>query len=665
MGLRKLLSGGALLDEQRQIRRTTLEGSIGDAAHGTGDLHLHQARAVLEGDGADGGHTVGNGDLLQIGHGQEGCRGDVVDRGALLKGHFRGDQIGENVVTQHGDPLAHFDSVDLAELVDEGAVAVVVVIAGGAVAGQPEQTVLVHHILHILAAPAGIQEAGRAAGDIGAALEQAGLAADHIFALIGGAVALKVVGLAGDALITGQDLTGNGILVRLGAFIEEHSVEGRKRRGEGTIPAADGIFIHQDILMLLAELLLFGIAVKLLAAALEAPDGDRGLVRLHRQIDGGVVVDQTSKVEVGIVGHGIGLLARGAGNEVDDTLLVVHCAIGHGQGPRIGVVMTGEHEINARCLRRCGEHIMDLVVAAGGIGEVGRLMDGQDLPRRIGLCSILLQPFQSSGQLLAVGGVVDHGHIHVVIHHGVVSAVAGGRQVVDLRGPVSRCIAGKLVVAEDMDHIGVTQCVGPDQVNDPHPVGIAGGVIHRIAGLNAEIKVACVELGDDARDLRQILRLDITQDEELHRSVTVIGFQGVLLGPLLAVTHAIHIYRVGGKTGDLRTVDADHGVSALGEGDAGADSVDGGPLAAAGHLVLQGLRRGLGVREPGHVAFQATDLGGVIHNAEGRTAFVTLGIEAGDGAGEGETTLRILGIDDSVRRRTAQEVCGQGPVLVR
>ena len=410
--------------------------------------------------------------------------------------------------------------------------------------------------------------------------------------------------------MAGLRLANNSILICPGRFVKENTAKSFKRFGIGTVLAGDDTVPRQDIFMLCTELFLLNKAIQLFAilSTLHTADNDLPLIRLCIEIDRVIIIDHSGEIKIRVIGHTVRLFACGTTDKVHNTVLIIDLSAGHRQCASVRMIMPGEHEIDTRRFGRRGNHVVNLFVAAGGVGVISRLMHGKDLPSCIALSSIDLQPFQRSSQFLPVGCVVNHRHIYIVILYGVMSAVTRGRQIVYLCRSVSRSITRELMISKDMNHIGAAQGISANQLHNIHPVFIAGRVIHGIAGLNTKIVILCIDLLNNTGNLCQILCLNITQNEELHLSVTVIRLESILLRPLFAITDAIHIGRVGSKTRNDRAMDAYHGISALGKGEARTICIHNFPLVCARHLVLQLLCLGIGIGKPRHIGLQAAIL---------------------------------------------------------
>ena len=106
------------------------------------------------------------------------------------------------------------------------------------------------------------------------------------------------------------------------------------------------------------------------------------------QIHCTVAVVDAVKVIRGINGDIVALLAGRAANEVHYTIFI-YDAILHGLGTGIGVVVSGEHKVNACRLHRLGQIVVHESVECLGICSVCRYMHGEYLPVAGGRPSIL------------------------------------------------------------------------------------------------------------------------------------------------------------------------------------------------------------------------------------------------------------------------------------
>ena len=152
--------------------------------------------------------------------------------------------------------------------------------------------------------------------------------------------------------------------------------------------------------------------------------------------------------------------------------------------------MAGEHHVDAGRLRRRRDIRRHGGVAAGGVGVVGGLVDREDLPGGVALLGILHQPLRRRLHVAGIAAVVDDGHIDIAIGGGPAAARAVGGQGEHAACDVGVAIALKLVVAQNMDHVGAAQLLGIQQPDHSVQLGKLCGLIHGVAGLDAEVIAA-------------------------------------------------------------------------------------------------------------------------------------------------------------------------------
>ena len=219
-----------------------------------------------------------------------------------------------------------------------------------------------------------------------------------------------------------------------------------------------------------------------------------GAVGLHAQIDrvevGGSLRKNLTIIENILTVDHIGLLAAGAADVVIHTVLRVELAVLQGIGTGEGVVMAGEHHVDAGFLRSRRDIRRHGGVAARGVGVVGGLVDRQDLPGGVAGLRILHQPLRRRLHVAADAAVVDDRHIDVTVGGGPAAARAVFRQGEHTAGDVGVAVTLKLVVAQNMDHVGAAQLLGIQQSDHSVQLGKLCGLIHGVAGLDAEVIAA-------------------------------------------------------------------------------------------------------------------------------------------------------------------------------
>jgi len=233
-------------------------------------------------------------------------------------------------------------------------------------------------------------------------------------------------------------------------------------------------------------------------SGLEAVGGDIHIDAV--EVQGGHV-----KVEVGIVHDGIGLAAGGAADVVHRAVFI-HLAVDHRRRAGIAVVIAGEVEVDPRRIAGSGQILHIGFAAASGIGVVGGHVGHQHLPGTGGFGRVLHQPLGELLKGILVGGVIQHGNIHIAALHGV----PGGGHAEDALGGdgVIAAVIG-LVVADHVDHIRVADAVQSEQGQGVLPLVIVADVIHCVAQLDAEGILPGQMIGDASHALQGGLLLDI------------------------------------------------------------------------------------------------------------------------------------------------------------
>ncbi len=240
-------------------------------------------------------------------------------------------------------------------------------------------------------------------------------------------------------------------------------------------------------------------------------DGQGVPIRMGGQVDCREVQCGQRKNAVIIKGalrcDAVGLLAAAAADVVHGAVVFVDLIAPEHIGPGQRVVMAGEYHVNPQLVHYLGNQAIDLRVAAGFIGVIGRLVQGQDLPVRVAGLNVCLQPLQCAAQLRCVSGIVDNGQIHVAVGAGIAAAAVAGIQA--KHGFRLQGLALQLVVTKHLHHVGAAHGLAVKQTGVILPVLIGTGVIHGVAGLETEVPVPVLESVTDGGDVSQIICLDI------------------------------------------------------------------------------------------------------------------------------------------------------------
>ena len=403
---------------------------------------------------------------------------------------------------------------------------------------------------------------------------------------------------------------------------------------------------------------------------------------LHGQVQGVILLGHLGKVEVGVVDGLVlgaaGLFAQVAADVVQHALAVgggqaaILGGLGHGlavledHGAGIAVVMAGEHHIDAGGLSGGGNIAVEGLAAAVGIGVIRGLVDRQHLPGAVGLGGVLDQPLAG---ILQIGGEVDDRHVHVAVFHGVVQPVGQGPQA---GGVAAGQVAVVLMVAHDLYH-GDVGVVPGEHVQDLAPLAQVAAVVHKVAGLDAEVHGLAVDIGGNGVHQPDLIlialgiagELGIADDEEVGGvRAGLAGGEGHVLRPLAAVTHPIDVGGAGLQAGQGHGADIGR-VTGGGELAEGHLTLGTGGEAALEAALLAVLDRGLGlgrqgIGDPGDVLAALGIGGGVELHEAGHTIGAAAGpagdddrlkgavivLPGGDaGTGAGGELVEVVGAD--------------------
>ena len=630
--------------------RTVAESIVVHGGCLAGDNDLAQDRAAGKRIVADVPHTAGDLDGLEVIALIKSGGANVAQcsvRSKLNGGHIcKCKQICTDVLDAAPDP----NGPDLLNIVDVGTHTIALEVIGPARAIKDHPAILIDDISNVIAKLARIEHIGVGAADVLAGLKEAGFTAEVIIALIGQAGLIKQIELIGKLHITRNRLPGGEEHLPAAVLISGPSVILQlscilRVAADGAFQFAGGPVIHIRVLVVctdgsraLGEL----IQHRPGAVGGHVIGGDGGL----EAVGGDVHIDAVEvqgghvKVEVGIVHDGIGLAAGGAADVVHRAVFV-HLTAGHGGGAGIAVVVAGEVEVDAGRIAGCGQILHIGFAAAGGIGVVGGHVGHQHLPGAGALDRILHQPLGELLKGILVGGVVQHGNIHVAALHGV----PGGGHAEDALGGdgVIAAVIG-LVVADHVDHIRVADAVQSEQGQGVLPLVIVADVVHRVAQLDAEGILPSQMIGDASHALQGGLLLDIGQQEEPGLLFGGGHGEAADLRPDGAVAHLVIVGGPGLKARQRHRIDAVD-LLAGGIGDQAAFALH---LRSAGHV-------GAG-RDPGHGPGGAVDgiahpgdglavgaLGQVIDHIIGSAGFIPHSVIAVQGDLIGAVALRVGG----------------------
>ena len=252
-----------------------------------------------------------------------------------------------------------------------------------------------------------------------------------------------------------------------------------------------------------------------------------------------VAVVDLFKVVCRINGDIVALLTGRAADEVHYAVFI-HDAIRHGLGAGIGVIMSGEHEVNACRLNRLRQIVMHEGVECLGIRSVCRYMHSKYLPAAGGCLSVLHQLFK--GFLILAGtGVVNDSHINIAVFHGIEAAVTGSGQIIHCIGNLAIYIAVEFVVTQNMDKIHTVHGLRVEYIRQSVPIYIARAVVHSVAGLDSEIvaRAVCRQRVEDLPNIFGVGGLGVTYNEEVGLAGLLVHREAEGLAPCLSVTDCV------------------------------------------------------------------------------------------------------------------------------
>ena len=602
-------------------------------------IELPQRRAVREGIVTDIGHGLRQPKRPEAGAAGKGVLVDPGDPAALGEGDLRQVPagIGEPAV-QIRDAAVHIQPPDIVAVAVPWAVpnpGQGIVFAG---AHELEQTVSIEDEVHIRTGTAGCPHVGGGAAGKEAALKQAGLAADIVRTVVGIALIVGKVEAILIVHMAGQRHTGHQIHQTAALLLADKAGE---------------LLVHR-VLRVAADVAekLLGVQVKQVGVLIVLADRHRapgvlvqngsGAVGGHvisgngglEAVGGNVHIDAVEvqrghvKVEVRIVHDGVGLAAGGAADVVHRAVFV-HLTAGHGGGAGIAVVIAGEIEVDPRRVAGCGQILHVSLTAAGGVGVVSGHMGHQHLPGAGALGRVLHQPLGELLDGILIGGMVQHGDVHVAPLHGVPGG-GNAEHAPGSDGAVAAVVG--LVVADDVDHIRIADAVQGEQGQGILPLVVVADVIHCVAQLDAEVILPGQAAGDAAHALQSGLLLDIRQQEEPGLLLGGRHREAAHVGPDGAVAHPVIVGASGGKARQGHAVDAVD-LLAGGVGDQAAGTLH---LHSAGHVGVGGkpghspITAVRGVAHPGD-GLAVSGRSQVVDDVIGRAGFVAHGVIAEQG----------------------------------
>ena len=131
--------------------------------------------------------------------------------------------------------------------------------------------------------------------------------------------------------------------------------------------------------------------------------------------------------------------------------------------------------------------------------------------------------------------MVQHCNVHIPALHRVPRR-GNAEHALGGNGTVAAVI--RLVVADDMDHIRITNTIQSKQIQSILPLIVIADVVHSVAQLDAEVILTVQVLGNATHTLQSGLLLDIRQQEEAGLRSDGGHCEAAYLGPDRAITYA-------------------------------------------------------------------------------------------------------------------------------
>ena len=213
-----------------------------------------------------------------------------------------------------------------------------------------------------------------------------------------------------------------------------------------------------------------------------------------------------------------------------------------------------------------------------------------------------------------------------------------------------------------MDHIGAAQLLRVQQPDHSVQFGKLRGLIHGIAGLDAEVVVAGSQLFENMGDIGHIIGLDVAQHEELlGRTGRADGEALRRLRPVVTGGHLIFIGRACGQASQRDAVHVYRVIAACNKGtQLRCRRSDGNPVLSPLHTVAQELfLRYRRIGQPGNVLRRVAALCGI---EEERGLFDCHRIVGIDLIAHGQTAILCLGVDGD-HAGGAERITGQRTVF--
>ena len=519
-----------------------------------------------------------------------------------------------------------------------------------AITADNELTIAVKNIIGCLATQASIDQVSSCAANKLTIFKLARFTADNIFALIGKAILIKGICTFREHQNTSHGVSTSKIahssrlhILRpagVGAFLRAGLVAadltGKDIRVAVVIVCVFIILAQRGLpLAILVEHGLTSVLCHIIRCngSLEAVGGDIDIDAL--EVERGLF-----EVEVLIIHDGVGLTAGGAADVVHGALLL-HLTGRQGSGAGVAVVIAGEVEVDPGCVAGCGQILLIDLAAAGGVGIVGGDMRDQHLPGAARLRSVLDEPLCELLQGVLVGGVVQDGDVDVAALHGIpVSRHAEH----GFHGDSAVAAVVCLVVADDVEYIGVTDAVEREELQGVVPLVVVADIVHSVAELNAEGILPGQMIGDADHALKGGLLLNVRQQEEAGLLPSCRDGKAADGGPDRAVADAVVIRRACGEAAQRHAV---HAVDLLaaGVGDQAARALDlrgFAQICAGGKLYYGGSGAVARVAHPGD-GLAVCCRGEGVDDIVGCAGLVAHGVVAEQGDLIGAVALGVLG----------------------
>ena len=458
-------------------------------------------------------------------------------------------------------------------------------------------------------------------------------AAHLIDALIGKAVAVDRIHFIGQRDCTGNGNAANKVTVsarlqilcpaRIQALLCSDAITAGLASEQIRVAV-----IHICVLVIFADgYVAFGILIKHTDTAVgrHIVSSDRRLITVgaNVHIDTAEINRCSFKMEFGVVDDRIRFSA-GRTADIVNRSVRIHLTVDHGSSARITMIVASEVEVDAGSITRSRQVLDIRLSAAGGVGVVGGNVRHQHLPGAGALRRILNQPIGKALEAVLVGGVVQHGNVHIPALHRVPRC---GNAEHALCGDGIVAAVVRLVVADNVEHVRIPDTVQSKQIQSVLPLVVVADVVYRVTELNAKVIPAGQLRSDAAHAFKGSFLLNVRQQEEPCLCLSCGHGKAAGLGPDRAVADPVVVGVSGCQPLQGHGVDAvDELARAIRDEAAHALYIRRPRHIGVGRDLNNGLRRAVRrIAHPGD-GLSVSGRSNVVDDVIGRTALVTHGI---------------------------------------